>query len=73
MNKLITLAMCLSLIACGGGNTVDQNLQIEDVTQTTETPPPPPPPPPPPVAETVVTVEKREGDFFKPVVITVGK
>ena len=63
--------MCIALIACGGGNAVDQNLQIDNVTQTTETPPPPPPPPPPPVAETVVTVEKREGDYFKPVVITV--
>ena len=71
MNKIITLAMCIALIACGGGNAVDQNLQIDNVTQTTETPPPPPPPPPPPVAETVVTVEKREGDYFKPVVITV--
>ena len=68
MHKLIILATCLALTACGsGGNTVDSKPLTDIVTETS----PPPPPPPPPVVETEVTIQKREGDYFKPVVITV--
>ena len=68
MNKLLIVAICLALTACGGGGgkAVAKKLLTDKVTETTVTPPPPPPP------ETFeVTVEEREGDYFKPVVITV--
>ena len=55
------------LVACGGGGS--EVVTTNPLTETTVSSPPPPPPPPPERLD--VTVDKREGDYFKPVVITV--
>ena len=70
MNRIIIIAMCLALTACGGGGgkAVAQKVITDKVTDTTVTPPPPPPPPP--VVETIVDVEGT-GAYFQSVVVTV--
>ena len=70
--KYLLISIVALLVACGGSDSKTLDTTTTTTTTTTTPPTPPPPtPPPPPVVETVVTVDKQEGDYFKPAIITV--
>ena len=82
MIRLLVIVGILTLVACDGpAKNVIKKKILDEITEdstdqtTVDIPPPPPvtppPPPPPPVVETTVTVERREGDYFKGALISV--
>ena len=68
--KYILISIVALLVACGGSGSETPNIENTTTTTTITTSTPPPPPPPPP-EQFDVTIEKRHGDYFKPVIITV--
>ena len=78
MIRFVLFALFLTLVACDGpGKRVVKKVLTDKVTEATgidvppvETPPPVEPPPPT-VVTTTVTVERREGDYFKGALIDV--
>ena len=71
MIRILILALLLTACGGGGGKAVAKKVLTDKVTDSTTTPPPPPVEEPPPPETFGVIVDQREGDYFKPVVITV--
>jgi hypothetical protein len=67
--KYLLISIVALLVACGGSGSETPNIENTATIITSSTPPPPPPPPPPEKFD--VTIDKRHGDYFKPVIITV--